>query len=191
MPSELVCALIHARQTVMPKRLHAPGPSAEQLAQIFAAATAAPDHGQITPWRFIIIADSARAKLSQVFIQALVARDRAATPPELERAGEKAYRAPLLIVAIGKTEVDDSPINNTEQLISAGCAIQNMLLVATAQGFGSAVTSGKALTSPQLATLLQLAPDEVPLCFISIGTAQNTKTRTGRPAVQSIVSTFC
>lgn len=190
MPPELVSALIYARQTVMPKRLHAPGPSADQLEQIFAAATAAPDHGQITPWRFIIIADSARAKLSHVFTQALVARDPAATPDELERAGDKAYRAPLLLLAIGKAQVDDSPINNTERLISAGCAIQNMLLVATAQGFGSALTSGKALTSPLLASLLHLLPDEVPLCFISIGTAQNTKTRIGRPAVQSIVSTF-
>lgn len=190
MPFELACALIHARQTVMPKRLHAPGPSAEQLEQIFAAATAAPDHGQITPWRFIIVADSGREKLSQVFVQALLSRDAAATPDELARAGEKAYRAPLLIVAVGKAQVGDSPINNTERLISAGCAIQNILLTATALGFGSAVTSGKALTSPQLATLLQLPPDEVPLCFISIGSAQSTKARTGRPAVQSIVSTF-
>ncbi len=190
MPFDSASELIHARQTVMPKRLGAPGPTAQQLEQILLAAAAAPDHGQITPWRFIIVADSARNKLAEVFVQALRQRDSAASAEELTRAGEKAHRAPLLMLAVGSSQTAQSPINDVERLVSAGCAIQNMLLMATALGFGSALTSGKALASPLMSALFQLQGDEVPLCFISIGTAKSTKTRTGRPLPQSFVSTL-
>jgi nitroreductase len=190
MPVESAYQLIHARQTVMPKRLAAPGPDDEQLDQILRAAAAAPDHGQITPWRLIIVADSARSRLADVFVQALQARDGAATAEELSRAAEKAHRAPLLMLAVGKSQTADSAINDTERLVSAGCAIQNMLLMATAMGFGSALTTGKALVSPLMAQLFELQAGEIALCFISIGTAKTNKTRTGRPVPVSFVSTL-
>ena len=190
MPFDTASELIHARQTVMPKRLGTPGPDAQQLEQILRAAAAAPDHGQITPWRFIIVADSARSKLADVFVQALRARDSAASAEELSRAAEKAHRAPLLMLAVGARQTPDSAINDVERLVSAGCAIQNMLLMATALGFGSALTSGKALASPLMSVLFQLQGGEIPLCFISIGTAKSTKARTGRPLPNAFVSTL-
>lgn len=190
MPAEIVRELIHSRQTVMPKRLLSPGPNAQQIDQLFSAAAAAPDHGQITPWRFVVIEDTARKKLADVFVQALLARDSQATAEELSRAAEKAHRAPLLLLAIGKTPRGDDPINATERLLSAGCAIQNLLLMATAQGFGSALTTGKALASPLLEQLFSLSDDEIALCFISIGTAQTTWPRSGRPLVASFTGTL-
>ncbi len=188
MPFDSASQLIQARQTVMPRRLGSPGPDAQQLEQILLAAACAPDHGQITPWRFIIVADSARARLADVFVQALRDRDAAASADELERAAEKAHRAPLLMLAVGTSQTPGSPINDVERLVSAGCAIQNMLLVATDMGFGSALTSGKALASPLLAALFQLQAGEIPLCFISMGTAKSSKARTGRPLPASFVS---
>ena len=44
------------------------------------------------------------------------------------------------------------------------------LLLATAMGFGSALTSGKALKSPVLRSCFGLAPSEFAPCFISMGT---------------------
>ena len=48
--AELAAALLQARQTVLPKRLGAPGPDAAQLQAILAAAGHAPDHGCLLPW---------------------------------------------------------------------------------------------------------------------------------------------
>ena len=54
----------------------------------------------------------------------------------------------------------DPDANLFERMVSAGCAIQNMLLMATALDFGSALTSGKVLTSGPLRTSLALGEDE-------------------------------
>lgn len=186
--AELVAALIHSRQTILPKRLAAPGPDAAQLATILASAAAAPDHGQLTPWRFVIVPDTARGRLADVFAASLVARDAQVTDEQISQAREKAFRAPLLLLAIGRLEGGDPDIDATERLLSAGCAIQNMLLTAHALGFGSALTSGKALKSQPLRGLFALTPGEEALCFISVGTAHKHKPGRQRPGTERYVS---
>ena len=84
----------------------------------------------------------------------------------------------------------DAEIDFSERVISAGCAVQNMLLMATALGFGSALTSGKALKSHSLRTLFALQPDEHALCFVSLGTATRSKPARTRPTVAQYLSTF-
>ena len=186
--AEWAQALIQSRRTVLPKRLAAPGPDARQLQQILGAAAAAPDHGELLPWRFVIVPESARGRLAEVFAQSLRERDAAATEEQLAQAREKAHRAPLLMVAIARTAGGDASIPAHERLLSAGCAIQNMLLVATALGFGSALTSGKAMDSRGLRELFSLAPEEQALCFISIGTVTAARRGRERPAVERYVS---
>lgn len=183
-------ALIHARQTVLPKRLVDPGPSSEQLHQICLAASAAPDHGKLTPWRFVLIPASARHRLAKVFEEALLGRDPKATPEQVAQAAEKAYRAPTLILAIAKTAEEDTGIDSYERMVSIGCAIQNMLLVATALGFGSALTSGKALRSSQLNALFSLDSGEVAVCFLSVGTVSSRKPIRIRPGVNDYLTTL-
>jgi nitroreductase len=56
----------------------------------------------------------------------------------------------LLLLLIVDFEKGDQKIDLIERLISAGCALQYMLLLATAMGYGSALTSGKALKSNAL-----------------------------------------
>ena len=186
----LAAALIQSRQTILPKRLGGPGPTTDELAQILQAAAHAPDHGQLLPWRFVLVPESARAALAEVFAQALLERDADASPAQTAQAREKAHRAPVLMLAVVDGERGDRGIDLAERLVSAGCAVQNMLLVATAQGYGSALTSGKALRSPGLRALFQLADAEQALCFISIGTVQSRKSVRARPAVHSYVSTL-
>lgn len=183
-----VAALIHSRQTVLPKRLRAPGPDALQLRAIVSAAAAAPDHRQLTPWRFVIVPEDQRARLAEAFAASLRERDPAATPEQLAQAREKAHRAPLLLLAVARLAGGDPEIEAGERLVSAGCAIQNMLLTAHAQGFGAALTSGKALGSPALRQLFGLAPGEQALCFISIGTVRERRPARARPAPEAYVT---
>ena len=58
---ELAHALIHTRQTILPKRLAEPGPDAAQLQAILGAAASAPDHHELLPWRFVVVPEAARA----------------------------------------------------------------------------------------------------------------------------------
>lgn len=177
-----LAALMHARRTVLPKRLGAPGPSAGELAQILGAAASAPDHRNLVPWRFVVVPPSQRGRLADVFEQALRSRDAAATPEQLGQAREKAFRAPLLMLAIARMGPGNEDIPPTERLVSAGCAIQNMLLTATALGYGSALTTGKALQSDELRALFALGRHDEPLCFISVGSVLEEKAGPARPA---------
>ncbi|MCA0327455.1 MAG: nitroreductase family protein [Proteobacteria bacterium] len=186
--AELAQTLIHTRQTLLPKRLFAPGPSAAQLRQMLAAAAHAPDHHELLPWRFILVPESARGALGQAFAAALRERDAQATPEQLAQASEKAHRAPLVLLAVARLHDADPDIEPHERLVSAGCALQNMLLVAHAQGFGASLTSGKALASQALRGLFALGPHEQALCFVNVGTPDRAKPIRQRPRVEQYVS---
>ena len=186
----MTAALMQSRQTILPKRLAEPGPDRQQLGMILNAAATAPDHGQLLPWRFVLVPPAARARLAEVFGAALVERDADATLEQVAQAREKAHRSPLLLLAIVDEQCGDPDIDLFERTLSAGCAVQNMLLMATALGYGSALTSGKALKSAGLRTLFGLTPGEHALCFVSIGTVQSRKTARLRPAPGDFASTL-
>jgi nitroreductase len=139
--------LIESRQNVAPKRLIAPGPSPVQLQQLFAVAAKAPDHGLLRPWRFILIAQEKRHDLGNAFVQALVQRDRDATAEQIDSAYTKAFRAPCVIFCVLCNKHSQPHIPKSERLVSLGCAVQNMLLMAQAMGIGSGITSGQAVDS--------------------------------------------
>ena len=187
---ELANALIHTRQTILPKRLAEPGPDAAQLQAILGAAASAPDHHELLPWRFVLVPAGARDRLPEVFAPALVERDASATPQQVAQAREKAYRSPLLLLAVVRLRDDDAEIAPHERIVSAGCAVQNMLLMAHAQGFGGALTSGKALQSAPLRALFGLQPDEQALCFVNIGTVVKARPVRLRPQAAQYVSTL-
>jgi nitroreductase len=186
----MVEALMQTRRTILPKRLSAPGPDTDQLALILGAAASAPDHGQLLPWRFVLVPADARAQLAEVFGAALLARDSAATAEQLAQARDKAQRAPLLLLAIVDGVRGDPDIDLFERIVSAGCAVQNLLLMATALGFGSALTSGKALKCDGLRRLFGLCQGEHALCFVNIGTVQARKGQRLRPVAADYVSTL-
>ncbi len=181
-------ALIQHRQTILPKRLTEPGPDDGQLDLILRSAAAAPDHREIVPWRFVIIPAATRGRLAEVFGNALRERDPAATPEQIEEARAKAFRSPVLMLAVVRTGSPDDEIPPGERLLSAGCAVQNMLLMATAMGFASALTSGKALQSAGMRALFSLASDEQAVCFVSLGTAMRSKPSRQRPEPSHYVS---
>lgn len=183
--------LLSARRTILPRRLAAPGPDAAQTHQLFVAAATAPDHDQVQPWRFIEVPEQARPRLADVFGQALRDRDPDATDEQVEQARDKAYRAPLLLLLVVDGEKGDpATVDVYERMVSAGAAVQNLLLMATAQGFGSALTSGKALKAESFRRAFNLAPGEFAPCFISIGTVTQAKPGKPRPDPTAIVSSW-
>jgi nitroreductase len=179
--SDLARAIVASRQNISPKRLDAPGPDDAQLAAIFEAAAAAPDHGLLRPWRFVLVPREKRALLAEAFALALVDRDATATLEQIESARAKAYRAPLLILAVARLGRDEEAIPDADRLLSLGCAVQNMLLVAHSLGFGAGLTSGQSMRSARLRTLFGLTDDEQAVCFVNIGTVTNRKPLRVRP----------
>ena len=178
---------IHTRQHIGPKHLQAPGPDEAVLRQLFAAAAAAPDHGRLRPWRFVVLGDAARATLGQAFVDALLARDPEALPSQQEDARRKAFRGPTLILAIVDLRADDPDVPDIERVVSLGCALQNLLLAAHVRGFGSGLSSGRALNSEALRTAMGVAYGEQAVCFVSLGTPSRQRPVRERPTVDDFV----
>jgi nitroreductase len=172
--------LMTARRHVGLRRLLAPGPDEVALDRILEAAAQAPDHGQLLPWRFVLIPQHRRADLGAVFEEALAQRDPSADAAARATARDKAQNAPCLLVAI-LVDVPGTAIPTAEKLVALGCAIQNMLLAAQALGFASGLASGGALDAPGMRRLLDLAPHERAVCFVGFGTADVQKKPRVRP----------
>lgn len=189
-PAADLAALLQTRQTILPKRLTDPGPSAQELLQIVGAAAHAPDHGQLLPWRLVCVPQALRLQLAEAFATSLLERDAAAMPEQVAQAREKAYRSPVLMLLVVDGQCGDPEVDLHERLISAGCAVQNMLLMATALGYGSSLTSGKALKSRGLRALFGLAEGEHALCFVNLGSVQSRKKARLRPASSAYFTTL-
>jgi nitroreductase len=186
----LASELMLARRTVLPFRLGEPGPDAAQLQAILAAAGSAPDHRNLLPWRFIAVPADRREALAEVFVQALLERDPQAEPHDIAKAREKGFRSPFLALLAVDAVKGDAEIGLAERLISAGCAAQNMLLMATAMGYGSSLTAGKAIGSLALRRFFDLRESEQAVCFLSLGTALSHGKASVRPQVGDYVSTL-
>lgn len=170
--AEIAAVLIDGRRNVSPRRLVDPGPDAAQLDRLLRAAGAAPDHGGLRPWRFVLVPPGKRCLLAEVFAVALRERDAGASAEQEARAREKAYRAPLLMLAVARLGASQPDIPVLERMVSVGCAIQNLLLAAQAMGYGSGLASGQAMTSAGLRRLFGLAEGEEAVCFVNVGTVR-------------------
>ena len=180
--------VLHARQHVGPKHLGEPAPDEATLRELFAAAAAAPDHGRLQPWRFLVLGPEARERLGRAFADALRERDPGATPEQAAEANDKAFRGPVLILAIADLRADEPDVPPFERLVSLGATIQNLLLAAQARGYASGLSSGRAMGSHALRQAFGLAEGEHAVCFISLGTAQRRKPPRERPAVDRFVT---
>ena len=185
-----VSQVMATRQTILPKRLIEPGPSSLEIEKLFLAASTAPDHDLINPWRFLVIPAHKREDLGDLFAQALSERDPSATDEQLEQARDKARRSPLLMVLIVDAAKGDPEIDMHERVLSAGCAVQNFMLLANAMGYGTGLTSGKALKAQSFRSGLQLNRSEHAICFLNVGTVSSRKPFKPRPEVQQFVQVW-
>jgi nitroreductase len=186
----LAMTLITTRQNILPRRLTEPGPSTEQVHDMFRAAAAAPDHGEIRPWRFVLVPSHKREALANVFAKALLERDALATPDQVNQAREKAFRSPFLALAIARLGSSEPDIDPLERMVSVGAAIQNFLLCAHSLGFGASLTSGQAMRCELLRQLFGLTEGEQAVCCINVGTVVHRKPARLHPDVASFVSSL-
>ena len=162
-------ALIASRRSSSPKALAGPGPSDSEIDAMIQAAVAAPDHGRLRPWRFIQITNAGRDALGELFVEAKERQSPDCTAADLERERDRAARAPGLIAVVARPQGDHTHVPVSEQLISVGAAIQNILLVAHAYGYGARMVSGTKTRDRMLCAALGLTDEEDLIGFICIG----------------------
>ncbi len=134
-------ALLRTRRSGKPRDMIAPGPDAVQLRAILAAAIRVPDHGKLSPWRFVIVGDDQRDRLSDLLTSAYRAEKPEAGRLELDAMDQFARQAPTLIIVLS-APVAVSKIPLWEQELSAGAACMTLLTAAHASGFVASWLTG-------------------------------------------------
>ncbi len=131
-------------------RLSEPAPTDAQLTTMLDAASCAPDHGTLRPWRFIVLEGEAKAEFGEVLARAYTERCRAegveVVAAKLEKERTKLGRAPMVVI-VAALPVSGS-IPTIEQVSATAAATQNLLLAATALGLGSMWRTGDPCYDP-------------------------------------------
>jgi len=162
-------ALLTRKSTAM---LAEPAPEGADLDQILKAALRAPDHACLRPWKIILFKGAARDELGQIYAEALQKKNPDAPQAAIDKELKKPLRAPLVIAVVAKIQ-DHPKIPQSEQLLSAGAAAQNIMLAAHALGFGGIWRSGDVCFDDTIKTRLGATGLDEIVGFLYLGTPKS------------------
>jgi nitroreductase len=172
--------LLATRRSASVKAMTGPGPTPEQLAKLLELAVRVPDHGKLTPWRFILFEGEARG----TFGNALAARWRELHPDHGEATVAQARglfeRAPTVLAVVSRA-APHVKIPEWEQVLSAGALCQNILVAATAMGLGCQWNTDWCAYDEKARAAMGLEAHEKIAGFIYLGTPSEPVTDRPRP----------
>jgi nitroreductase len=181
--------LLKIRRSVKPREMNGPGPSPAELDTILTVASRVPDHGKLTPWRFIVFEGDARVRAGEVIAQVFARKNPQATSTEIETEKRRLMDAPLVIGVVSLTKPHPK-IPPWEQELSAGASAMNIVTAATALGYGASWLTGWIAFDRDVLGGLGLKAEEKLAGFIHIGTPSKPSEDRPRPALRDIVTRF-
>src|SRR5215472_17446612 len=95
---ELLCT----RTSCKAVALRTPGPSAAEIDKLLTIACRVPDHGKLTPWRFIVFEGDAWLAAGAVIGAAFRAKYPDATPEQVDFERRRLAHAPLVIAVVSR-----------------------------------------------------------------------------------------
>ena len=179
-------AALLARRSGNARALANPAPDRATTDAIVFAASRAPDHGRLVPFRFLEVMPAARGRLADLMEASSVALNPNLPAPEIERAREKADQGPLILAVIARIEAQHPKITASDQWLSVGCALENLLLATQSFGFAAAVRSGPFLDTAPMREGFGLAGNEHLVSLVAIGTATDWPPEKPKPALDTV-----
>jgi len=181
--------LLTSRRSVKPIELGGPGPTADELATLLTVASRVPDHGKLTPWRFIVFEGDARVKAGDAIATIFRADRPDATPEQIEFERNRLARAPLVIAVVSRAG-SHVKIPEWEQLHSSGAAAMSLVLAAHAMGYAAAWLTEWYAYDRRVLDALGLAPNEKITGFVHVGRPAKPPEDRPRPPLSQIVTRF-
>jgi nitroreductase len=181
--------LLKLRRSVKPREMNGPGPSPAELETILTVGARVPDHGKLTPWRFIVFEGDARVRAGEVIAKVFALKNPQAAPADIEIEKHRLTDAPLVIGVVSFTKPHPK-VPPWEQELSAGASAMNIVTAATALGYGACWLTGWFAFDRDVLDGLGLKADEKLAGFIHIGTASTSNEDRPRPALSEIVTRF-
>ena len=178
-------ALLETRRSGKPRELVGPGPNAEEMQRILTIAARVPDHGKLSPWRFVLVGQDQREAFARL-LQAALAEEEPDAPPQLvEKASQFAHYAGQLVVLLA-APIQGHKIPVWEQELSVGNAGMNLLHGANALGYAAGWVTGWQAYSPRVNAAF-CEPGERIAGFIFIGHPARELEERPRPSLEQVV----
>ena len=181
--------LLKTRRSVKPIELTGPGPAAGELDTLLTVASRVPDHGKLTPWRFIVFEGEARHAAGETIASVFKAGNPQASEDQIAFERNRLARAPLVIAVVSRAG-PHVKIPEWEQVLSAGAAAMSLVLAAHAMGYAANwITEWYAYDRGVLAAL-GLADNERIAGFVHIGRPVQPPEDRPRPPLSEIATRF-
>jgi nitroreductase len=178
-----VLRFLSTRRSASALTLEAPAPSAAELDQLLRLATRVPDHGKLTPWRFVILEGEDKARFADRLLAIANARGDAQAVTKLGK-----LKVPPLCVAVISAPKLDAAIPEWEQRLSAGAACMTLLYATLAMGYGANWITDWYAYDPEANRALGLAGAERVAGFVLMGTPREPPLERERPDRAGLVT---
>jgi nitroreductase len=178
-------SLLETRRSGKPREMVPPGPSDGELERMLKVATRVPDHGKLSPWRFVIVDKDQRERFALLLRRALQEEDPFASEAHHEKAEQFAHQGEALLVMIS-APVPNHKIPLWEQELSCGAVGMNLLLAAHSMGYVAGWLTGWQAYSPTVNESF-CGPGERIAGFIFIGSPGRELEERPRPDLGEIV----
>ena len=181
--------LLTTRRSFKAVELGEPGPSPAEIDTLLTVASRVPDHGKLTPWRFIVFEGQARHAAGAAIAAAFRKKYPDAKPEHVEAERARLLRAPLVIAVVSRA-APHGKIPEWEQVLSAGAAAMSLVLAAHALGYGANWITEWYAYDRGVLDALGLAPHERIAGFVHIGRPPGPPEDRPRPPLDEIVTHF-
>ena len=181
--------LLKIRRSVKPREMSAPGPSPAELETILTIGARVPDHGKLTPWRFIVFEGDARRAAGEAIAAAFRADYPESKDEQIAFERDRLARAPLVIAVVSRA-APHVKIPEWEQVLSAGAAATSLVFAAYALGFAASWLTEWYAYDRRVLDALGVKPEEKIAGFVHIGRPAKPPEDRPRPPLDDIVTRY-
>ena len=178
-------AFLARRRSASALALREPAPSDAELATLLRLAARVPDHGKLSPWRFVVLRGEAKRR----FIGGLEAIAEGRPDGERLKAKLGKLKAPPLSVAV-VSRLSPGDIPEWEQRLSAGAVCMTLIVAAQAMGYGANWITDWYAYDADATRLLGLREGELVAGYVHLGTSAEPPLERVRPDVAAIVEAW-
>ena len=177
--------LLH-RNSLRPNQMQEPAPTDAELEQILRAATRVSDHGNLNPWRIDVFRKPAQERLVATLLNIWTRKNPDADETLTAKKTGFVRAAPLLIMVSSRLNTI-STVPRYEQILSGGAVCQNLIIAASALGYGTCWLTPWAASDADVKAHLNVKAEDDILGFISLGTPTITPPERFRPPLEDVV----
>ncbi len=181
--------LLKTRRSIKPMELAGPAPSPAEVETLLTVASRVPDHGKLTPWRFIVFEGDARLAAGEKLVDVFRAKMPDATADQIEFERRRLARAPLVVAVVSRA-APHVKIPEWEQIMSGGAAATSLVFAAHALGYAANWLTEWYAYDRRVLDALGLAANERIVGFVHIGRPVKPPEDRPRPPLSDIVTRY-